>query len=112
MQENVLLLLNQIFCGIQRKKNSKYFWVHSVDSYIDGRGNMLIKLNSSITIADAWNIEMDKSGLFRYFSESLFFPTSLLPNKNLHWNVLDSNTAEVKFVDKTIRLLLKSFCKR
>ncbi|MEE9430605.1 MAG: DUF6544 family protein [Melioribacteraceae bacterium] len=90
-------------------QNSDLFWVQSIDSYIHGNGNMLIKLNSSITIADAWNVEMDKSGLFRYFSEALFFPTSLLPNKNLHWNVLDSNTAEVKFVDEANSIVAKVF---
>ncbi|MCB9207582.1 MAG: hypothetical protein H6611_09810 [Ignavibacteriales bacterium] len=80
-------------------KNSKFFWVKAIDSYLNGTGNMLIKINSSITIADSWGIELDKSGLFRYLSESVFFPTSLLPSENLEWNILDSNIAEIKYKD-------------
>lgn len=78
---------------------SKYFWVNAIDSYINNKGNTLIKLNSSITIADSWGIEIDKSGLFRYISEAVLFPTSLIPSKNLLWNILDSNIAEIKFKD-------------
>jgi len=90
-------------------RNNEFFWVQSVDSYINGDGNMLIKLNSSITISDAWNIEMNKSGLFRYLSEAVFFPTSLLPNKDLQWNILDTNTAEIKFSDKGNSVVAKVF---
>lgn len=78
---------------------SKYFWVNAIDSYINNKGNTLIKLNSSITIADSWGIEIDKSGLFRYLSEAVLFPTVLLPSNNLLWNILDSNIAELKFID-------------
>lgn len=89
--------------------SSNFFWVRAIDSYINGKGNMLIKLNSSITITDAWSIEMDKSGLVRYLSEALLFPTSLLPNKHLVWNVLDSNSAEIKFSNNNYSVVAKVF---
>jgi hypothetical protein len=90
-------------------KSSNFFWVNAIDSYINGKGNMLIKLNSSITVADSWGIELDKSGLFRYISEAVLFPTELLPSQNLLWNILDSNTAEIKFTDGELSVVAKLF---
>ncbi len=88
---------------------SELFWVHAIDSYINGKGNMLIKLNSSITITDSWGVEMDKSGLIRYLSEAVLFPTALLPSKNLQWNLLDSTTAEIKLHDKNYSVVAKVY---
>jgi Family of unknown function (DUF6544) len=90
-------------------KTSKFFWVNAIDSYLNGKGNMLIKFNSSVTVADSWGIELDKSGLFRYISEAVLFPTKLLPSKNLMWSILDSNTAEIKFIDKELAIVAKLF---
>ncbi len=97
------------FLWDSKLQSSKFFWVQSIDSYINGKGNMLIKLNSSITISDTWSIEMDKSGLFRYISEALLFPSYLLPNKNLQWNILDSNIAEIKFTDDKNSVVCKVY---
>lgn len=97
------------FLWFSEMQTSKFFWVNAIDSYINGKGNMLIKLNSSITIADSWGLELDKSGLFRYISETVLFPTSLLPNNNLIWNILDSNTAEIKFIDHDISVVAKIY---
>jgi hypothetical protein len=97
------------FLWASEMKSSNFFWVNAIDSYINGKGNMLIKLNSSITVADSWGIELDKSGLFRYISEAVLFPTKLLPSQNLLWNILDSNTAEIKFTDGELSVVAKLF---
>lgn len=97
------------FLWASEMKSSKFFWINAIDSYINRKGNMLIKLNSSITVADSWGIELDKSGLFRYISEAVLFPTKLLPSEKLKWNILDSNTAEIKFSDGEISVVAKLF---
>ncbi len=97
------------FLWASEMRSSKIFWVNAIDSYINRKGNMLIKLNSSITVADSWGIELDKSGLFRYISEAVLFPTKLLPSQNLDWNILDSNTAEIKFTDGDISVVAKLY---
>jgi hypothetical protein len=97
------------FLWASEMKSSNFFWVNAIDSYINGKGNMLIKLNSSITVADSWGIELDKSGLFRYISEAVLFPTKLLPSQNLLWNILDSNTAEIKFTVGELSVVAKLF---
>ena len=97
------------YIWVSEIETSQFFWVNAVDSYLNGKGNLLIKLNSSITVADSWGIELDKSGLFRYISEAVFFPTKLLPSKNLLWNILDSNIAEIKFTNNENSVVAKLY---
>lgn len=97
------------FIWISEMKTSRFFWINAIDSYINGEGNMLIKFNSSITIADSWGIELDKSGMFRYISEAVLFPTKLFPTKDLLWNILDSTTAEIKFIDRDNSIVAKLY---
>ena len=47
--------------------------------------------------------------MFRYISEAVLFPTKLLPNNNLLWSILDSNTAEIKFKDKENAVVAKLY---
>lgn len=97
------------FLWNSKMSTSKFFWVNAIDSYISGRGNMLIKLNSSVTIADSWGLELDKSGLFRYLSEAVLFPTALFPSENLLWDVIDTNIAEVKFNHSEVSVVAKLY---
>jgi hypothetical protein len=97
------------FLWNSKMSSSKYFWVNAIDSYISGKGNMLIKLNSSLTIADSWGLELDKSGLFRYLSEAVLFPTALIPSENLLWDLVDTNIAEVKFSDSDNSIVAKLY---
>ena len=97
------------FIWVSEMETSQFFWINAIDSYVNGKGNMLIKLNSSITVADSWGVELDKSGLFRYISEAVFFPSKLLPSKNLLWNILDSNKAEIKFINHDNSIVAKLY---
>lgn len=97
------------FLWKSKMSTSKFFWVNAIDSYISGKGNMLIKLNSSVTIADSWGLELDKSGLFRYLSEAVLFPTTLIPSENLLWDVIDTNIAEVKFNHSDLSVVAKLY---
>src|SRR5665647_1179706 len=48
------------------------------DQYIEGRGNMLIKLLSLFTVANASGKEIDQGTLLRYLSEIMLVPTAAL----------------------------------
>ncbi len=48
------------------------------DRYADGRGDMLIRLYSLITVADASGPETDQGTLVRYLSEIIWFPHAAL----------------------------------
>ena len=60
---------------------------------------MLIKLLSTITVADAAGSEMDISSLIRFLSEAPWFPTALLPSDYIKLIEIDSNSAQVIIKD-------------
>ncbi|MFA3783656.1 DUF6544 family protein [Melioribacteraceae bacterium 4301-Me] len=77
-------------------------WVKGIDSYINGKGNMLIKFLSSVTITDAKGKEIDQGALLRYVLESAWFPTFLALNKNANWKELSDSTAELSLIENGI----------
>jgi len=62
------------------------------DKYIEGRGNMLIKLLSLIKVADSSGKEIDQGTLLRYLAETVWFPTSAL-NSYIKWEEVDAGSA-------------------
>ena len=77
-----------------------FIWIDGRDMYYQGKGNMLIKVLSTITVADAAGSEMDISSLIRFLSEAPWFPTALLPSDYIEWKEIDSNSAQVVIKDK------------
>lgn len=77
-----------------------FIWIEGRDMYYQGRGNMLIKVLSTITVADAAGSEMDISSLIRFLAEAPWFPTVLLPGDYIEWEEIDSNSARVIIKDK------------
>lgn len=78
--------------------------MRAVDSFIEGKGNILIKLMSGITITDAKGPELDSSALFRFFSEAVCFPTALLPSDNVVWKIIDDSSAELTVYYEGIKI--------
>lgn len=74
-------------------------WITGRDRYFEGKGNMLIKLWSTFTLADAKGKEMDQSALVRWLIETPLFPTALLPSKRLQWEKTDSDSAKATLED-------------
>ena len=82
--------------------NVPYF--SAKDVYIDGTGNLKVKLLSLIKIVDAKGRETDQGELLRWLGEALLFPTALLPSENLQWEPIDNNSAKVIFTDKNLTI--------
>jgi len=78
---------------------ASFIWIEGRDMYYKCKGNMLIKLLSIITVADAKGSEMDISSLIRFLSEAPWFPTALLPSDYIEWKEIDSNSAQVVIKD-------------
>jgi len=74
------------------------------DVYIDGTGNLKVKLLSLIKIVDAKGRETDQGELLRWLAEAPLFPTALLPSENLQWEPIDNNSAKVIFTDKNLTI--------
>lgn len=87
------------FIWIASASINPFVWINARDKYIDQKGNMLIKLFSMLALADAAGKEMDVSSFIRYFSEALWFPTSLMPSRFLRWEPVDSRSAKAFIED-------------
>lgn len=62
------------------------------DKYQHGKGNMLIKLLSLITVADSRGKEIDQGALLRFLGEVVWCPTAALSDY-ISWEEIDSTSA-------------------
>jgi hypothetical protein len=69
------------------------------DMYLNGEGNMHVKLMSAINIVNAKGKEMDEASLMRYFNEMQWFPSSLVSD-NVKWEAIDANSARATLTDR------------
>lgn len=69
------------------------------DKFEDGRGEMLIKLNSLINVVDAHGEKLDEGSLQRYLGEMVWFP-SLALSPYVSWESIDDCTAKATMAYK------------
>jgi hypothetical protein len=62
------------------------------DSYLNGRGRMLIKLLSLVSVADASDAKTQQGTLLRFLSEMVWFPSGAL-SPYVHWEPFDEHSA-------------------
>jgi hypothetical protein len=72
------------------------------DSFIAGKGNLKVSLFNVFTVVDAGGSEINEGELQRWLAESVWFPTNLLPSKNITWRAIDENSAKLSFRYKEI----------
>lgn len=70
-----------------------YIHIAGRDKYVDGRGNMLIKLLSLFPIADAKGPETDQGAMLRNLAEICWFPSAALSDY-IQWEQIDSLAAK------------------
>lgn len=63
------------------------------DLFVDGKGHMLIKLYSMISVVDETGDKIDRGTLQRFLSEIVWFPTAAV-NDYITWVTIDPTTAE------------------
>jgi hypothetical protein len=68
------------------------------DMYLDGRGHMLVKAVSLVTVVDANGEEMDQGSMMRYLSEMIWFPSAFLAD-NISFEAVDDFSARVTLTD-------------
>jgi len=76
------------------------------DLFMNGEGQMLIKLYSMITMVDETGDKIDSGALQRFLSEIVWFPMAAV-NDYISWSAIDSTTAEATMswqgISETVR---------
>lgn len=69
------------------------------DKYDGKQGNMLVKLLSTVPVADTRGPEIDVSSLHRYIGEMPWFPTAFLNEEHIVWEPVDSSHSRALITD-------------
>lgn len=78
------------------------------DIYLGGKGSMNAKVLSIFSVMNAQdNPKLDSGALQRYLAEAVWFPTSLLPSKNLKWTAIDERKALATLSDSGVTVSLE-----
>jgi hypothetical protein len=68
-------------------------WIEARDRSVDGEGQMLVRAESAVTLADSHGPELDQGALLRLLGETMWFPTVLLDGRYVTWTAIDARTA-------------------
>jgi hypothetical protein len=80
---------------------------HVEDSYIAGHGRLIAKVLGLFTVADSQGEgEIARGEFMRYFAESPWYPTALLPSQGVRWEAVDDASAKAILIDGPITLTL------
>jgi uncharacterized protein DUF6544 len=68
-------------------------WVDARDRSVGGVGSMLVRAESTFTIADRSGPELDQGALVRLLAEMVWFPTAFLDDRYVTWTAMDEKRA-------------------
>lgn len=74
-------------------KPAPMMFITGRDAFRNNAGNMLIKLLSTITVANARGPEIDQGAAVRYLNEIMWFPAAAL-NSYIIWEAIDERSAK------------------
>ena len=81
---------------------------HVEDSYIAGHGRLIAKVFGLFTVADSQGTgEIARGEFMRYFAESPWYPTALLPSQGVRWIAVDAQTAQATLADGPLTVTLQ-----
>jgi hypothetical protein len=70
-------------------------WVEARDRSSAGEGRMLVRAESTFTLADRRGPELDQGALLRLLGEMAWFPTAFLDQRYVTWEAVDDRRATV-----------------
>lgn len=68
-------------------------WIDARDRAVDGVGNMLVRVESTVTIANSSGAQLDQSALLRLLGEMTWMPTAFLDPRYVRWSAIDDHRA-------------------
>jgi hypothetical protein len=69
-------------------------WLEARDHLLAGRGSILVKLASTLTVVDAGGREIDQGARLRWLAEAVWFPYGFLGDQ-VRWEAIDDRSARV-----------------
>lgn len=91
--EQAFSIPNPAFVWKVNMKMSPFFKIAGRDKFVDGKGEMQIKLFSLLNIVNEKGTKMDEGSLQRYLGEIVWFPSAAL-SPFISWETIDSLTAK------------------
>lgn len=79
-------------------------WIKGKDKYLDGKGNMLIKLFSVIEVADGKGRDFDSGAFIRWLSEIVPLVPTIIIDPQFVWEEIDSNSAKLIVEDSGMKI--------
>ena len=81
--------------------------IHVVDSYIAGKGLVQAAMLGLFTVAEmSGGGEMARGEFMRFFAETPWYPTALLPSQGVQWAAVDEHSANASINDGPLTLIL------
>jgi hypothetical protein len=68
-------------------------WIDARDKVVAGEGRMMVKVASTIAIADVDGPQLDQGALVRLLGEMTWLPASFLDRRYVSWSALDDTSA-------------------
>ena len=72
-------------------------WIDACDRLLNGRGSMLVKLESLLSLADASGPEIDQGARLRWLAEAVWFPYAFV-NDAIQWEPVSGEAATATLV--------------
>ncbi|NJE25684.1 hypothetical protein E3E22_03415 [Thermococcus sp. MV5] len=81
------------FIWIAKVRAAPLLSIHAKDEFVEGKGNLVVKLLGLITVVDAKGNEVDHGELLRFLAECIWFPSAFL-NDYITWESIDNTSAK------------------
>jgi hypothetical protein len=87
------------FLWIGTVKPMPILWIKARDKYLEGEGEVHVRLLSAVTVAKMTSSEVNQSAFIRFVGEMPWFPTTFLTADYLSWEAIDDQSARAVISD-------------
>ncbi|MCW7078966.1 MAG: hypothetical protein OCU22_07575 [Canidatus Methanoxibalbensis ujae] len=81
------------FIWIAKVRVAPFISIYAKDEFIEGEGNLVVKLLGLIKVADAKGYEVDHGEILRFLAECIWFPSAFLSDY-IMWEAIDNSSAK------------------
>ena len=89
------------FIWIAKVRVAPLVSIYAKDEFIEGKGNLVVKLLGLIKVVDAKGYEVDHGELMRFLAECIWFPSAFLSDY-IRWEAIDNGSAKATISYKGI----------